>query len=421
MLHDTRMKSLPVTKKEIFGWCCFDFANSSFTTIVITAVFPLYFVQTVFASNAAARALSLWAWTLALSQIIVLLISPIVGAFADRHACKKKLLFVTTWICSLATAALALPASGYSLLALVMAANIAFSLGENLCASFLPEISTPETAGRISGYGWSFGYIGGLVSLGIVGLVSRSAYLPFWIAFPLTGLFFLIASAPTFLLLRERAIPHEKRNEPSALDRLQQTLSHLKTHRTLALFFIAFMLLMAGLSVVFAFASIYATQEFHFSMSETILLFASLQISSALGAFIFGFVQDKVGSKKMMLLSLVLWVGVSVLAWSCVTKTAFFCISNLAGLCVGSTQSGSRAVVSLLAPSDRPGEFFGYWGFFGKLGAVLGPFAMGAALAFRLSLRTGMLLNGLFFLAALSIISFLKLVPPPAKARLIHS
>lgn len=407
----------PVNWKEIFGWCCFDFANSSFTTIIITVIFPIYFTQVIFqaASNTteAARALSYWAGTLSLSQIAVLIVSPLVGAFADRHACKKKLLFATAWICALATASLALPDSNQvlSILTMVFVANIAFSLGENLCAGFLPEISTPENAGRISGYGWSFGYIGGLVSLGLVGLLTISGTFPEWAAFPLTGLFFIVASAPTFIFLRERAVPHEKKNEPTVFERLKQTLTHLSAYRTLSLFLIAFMFLMSGLSVVFAFTSTFTNQVLSFSASETIFLFISLQISSALGAFIFGFMQDKIGSKKMLLFTLALWILISILVSCSESKVSFFLIANLAGLGIGSVQSACRAVVSTLTPPERAGEFFGFWGLFGKLGAVIGPLSIALGAAFEFNLRTSMLLNGLFFLISFCIILFLKLDP----------
>ncbi|HEY9248818.1 MAG TPA: MFS transporter, partial [Rariglobus sp.] len=195
----------PVKRSEILGWCCFDFANSAFTTIIITVVYAVYFQKVV--AEGVPQSEGWWGTALAVSQLVVIGLSPLIGALADVMARKKQFLMGTALVCSAATASLYFVGRGEIGLALglVIVANIAFSLSENLCSAFLPEISTPENAGRISGYGWSFGYFGGLLSLvlalWIIG--SGDGRTPY--TFLMTGGFFFLASLPTMLLLRERA------------------------------------------------------------------------------------------------------------------------------------------------------------------------------------------------------------------------
>jgi len=403
---------LPVKRSEIFGWCCFDFANSAFTTIIITVVYAVYFKEAVALDHASAS--SWWGRALASSQFLVIVVSPWLGAVADFTARKKRFLMVSATICSFATASLFFTGAGdvWLALGLVFIANVAFSLSENLCASFLPEISTPENVGRISGYGWSFGYMGGLLSLGLaLGIIMGMEASARW-TFVMTGAFFLLASLPTQLLLRERSLPKSLPPGQSYLTvawgSIGRTLRELPKHRTLAVFFVAFTFFLSGLMAIITFASLFGTEVLHLTTTENIVLFAGLQITSALGAFGFGYFQDRVGAKPTLVIALLLWVGVCGWAAFCQTKTEFFAIGALAGLGIGSLQSSSRAVVAALTPAGRSGEFFGFWGLFGKLGGVIGPLSMGE-MATHFGYRTAVLANGGFFLIGLIIVAGLKL------------
>ncbi|MEM6821811.1 MAG: MFS transporter [Verrucomicrobiota bacterium] len=407
--------SAPVTKKELFGWCCYDFANSAYTTIIITVVFQVYFANTI--GEGEPRALAAWGWFIGISQILVILLSPGLGMLADLQASKKRFLVVTTLTCSLSTIALATTGPGTVILAgfLLILSNLAYSLGENFCASFLPELSTPENCGKISGYGWSFGYCGGLVSLGLAILLLKtlgsSADTSRWI-FVVTGFFFAISALPTFLFVRERKRPQTNDGWLSAFKTSWKQQIHLfgelKQHPALLKFFIAFLCFMAGIYVIITYASLFAGQELGFTQEELIGLFAALQLSSAIGAFCFGFFQDKVGPKTVLIASLLLWIIVCISAAFCTSKLMFFVIGNLAGLGIGSTQSTSRAVVSLLAPKSKAGEYFGFWGAFGKLAAVIGPISFGQ-IASGIGMRPTIGLTTGFFLAGLLILSFLPL------------
>ena len=401
-MHNPQRMSEPVRRREIFGWCCYDFANSAFITVVITVVYGPYFTGVVAAGWAGAN--TLWSVILAASQVVVMVFGPALGVLADVTGSKKKFLLSMMWVCSAATAALWLTGPGTVALAagLVIVAYAAFSFGENFCASFLSELSTPANCGRISGYGWSFGYLGGLGALGLAMLVlSVSPDGVRWV-FVVTALFMVAATLPVLLLLRERKQPesHVARWWQLGWESVLRAARDLPQHRDLLRFFWAFLLYMSGLGAVVAFAAIYSVEVLGFTTGENLVLFASLQISSALGALAFGWWQDRAGSVNMLTAALLLWCLVAVGAYFCQTKEMFFLVGNVAGLAIGSCQAGSRAVVSLLSPRERAAEFFGFWGVFGKFAAVVGPLFMGV-LADMFDLRVAVVSTLVFFVGGL--------------------
>lgn len=406
-MNDDAREPGPVKKREIFGWCCFDFANSAFTTVIITVVYAVYFQSVV--AGGAQWASAAWGWTLSLSQMVVILFSPVVGAIADVKACKKTFLMITTIVCSVATAGLFFVGQGEIALAigLVAVANLAFSFSENLCAGFLPEISTPATAGKISGYGWSFGYFGGLLSLVLALVILQVMKAPANWTFLMTGVFFMTAALPTLILLKERAVPRPLPQGESlwraSWRENAASLRSLKSGGPLGKFFIALTLFTAGLMSVVAFASVYATKVIKMEQTEIIGLFVVLQLAGVAGAFGFGFLQDKKGPKLSLILSLLLWIVVCVWGALCQTKMEFYGIGVLAGVAMGSLQSAGRAVVATFTPEGKSGEYFGYWGFFTKLAAVIGPpvFGMVASL---LGDRVAIGVNALFFIAGLLVL-----------------
>lgn len=408
--------SHPVKKSEIFGWCCFDFANSAFTTVIITAVYFVYFKNVVMGGAASASAW--WGVALAVSQLGAIALSPMIGAMADVRAAKKTFLMGSAVVCSLATAALYFVGPGEAALAmaLVVVANFAFAMSENLCAGFLPEISTPETAGRISGYGWSFGYFGGLFSLVLALVVIDFGKAPErtpW-TFVMTGAFFILASLPTLILVRERArpraLPEGQSLVAAAWGANLRSLRELPKYRTLATFLVSLMFSTAGLVAVVAFAGGYADDVLKMGQQEFIGLLVLLQLSGVAGAYGFGILQDKSGPKTALSLALVLWIAVCGWGAFCGSKTEFYLLGALAGVGMGALQSAGRAVVSTLTPEGRGGEFFGFWGFFTKLAGVIGQPVFGV-LASTLGFRTAILVNAAFFAAGLLLLLPLRLSP----------
>ena len=401
-----------VAKREVWAWAMYDFANSGYTTVVITAVFGAYFVAVV-AGNAP---WATFAWTLALSvsYALVMLTAPLIGAWADAHASKKRWLWLTTLGCVGFTAALYFAAPGALVLAIaaLILSNYFFGTGENLIAAFLHELARPRALGRISGWGWALGYVGGLVSLGaslayISGAQAAgqgaAEFVP--VAMLITAAIFLLASLPTLLMLRERATPTGPRTPRNAWGQVRYTLGHLRQLPDLRRFLICTVLYQAGIQAVITLAAIYATLVFRFDTQQTIVLVLVVNVTAALGAFAFGHVQDRIGHVRAIALTLVGWIAMVGLAWAAPDERMFWVAANLAGLCMGASQSAGRAMVGLLAPPAHQAEFFGLWGLAVKLASIIGPLTYGATSWLTAGdHRQALLITGLYFVAGLAVL-----------------
>ena len=364
----------------------FDFANSGYTTVVITAVFNAYFVAVV----ANKEVWATFAWTLALSVSYALIVvsAPLIGAYADAHAAKKNLLAITTIGCVAATAALAMVGPGELALgiALLVVSNFFFGTGENLIAAFLPELAKGSTLGRVSGWGWALGYIGGLVSLGAsLAYVtwaqghgqSAAQYVP--VTMCITALLFAVSSLPTFLFLRERASPQKLPSGvyASAFARTWETLRDAGRYRDLMRFLACILFYQGGVQAVITLAAIYAEQAMKFSTQQTIVLILVVNVTASIGAFAFGQLQDKLGHVRTLAITLIGWCVMVLLAWLADGPAMFWVAANLAGVCLGASQSAGRALVGYMSPPDRLAEFFGLWGLAVKLSSILGPITYG--------------------------------------------
>jgi len=391
--------------REVWAWSMYDFANSAYTTVVITAVFNAYFVRAV-AGNAEWATFA-WTAALSLSYAAILLTGPLVGAWADAHAAKKRLLGFSTVGCVLFTAALYFvgPGAVGAALALVALSNYFFGTGENLIAAFLPELAHSQAMGRVSGWGWAFGYLGGLAALGIclaylTGSPGRSANELVPVTMLITAAFFAIAATPTFLFLRERALP-QPRNE-SPWKRIGQTLAQANRYRDLRRFLVCIVFYQAGISAVVALAAIYAEQAMKFSTQQTILLILVVNVTAAVGAFAFGYLQDAIGHVRALALTLAGWIAMVLIAALSHSSASFWLAANLAGLCMGSSQAAGRAVVGYLSPPARLAEFFGLWGLAVKAASIFGPITYGAVTwIFAGNHRLGIFAVGLYFVAGL--------------------
>lgn len=399
------LKSIP-NKKEVLSWCFFDFANSSFTTIIVTIVFSVYFVKII---AAGAHGDYLWGLGNAISQGMVLLTAPLLGAIADYSASKKRFLFISYSGCIVFTALLTFIPPGQITLALILfiIGNFAYSSGENFIASFLPEIARQEDMGKISGFGWALGYMGGLLCLVCCmpflkdGIVAENAHVVRWTCM-VTALFFLVAGIPTFLWVRERKVastlPPGSTYLSAGLRQIKETFEHLRSFRELFKFLIIFGIYNCGVTTVVYFASIYADKTIGLTATELIYFFLITQVSASLGAFLFGLIQDKIGARNTIFITLSLWLGVSAGAYYATSKMAFYIVGNLAGLGLGSSQSAARALVGLFSPVAKTGEFFGFWGLFWKASTAIGPLTFGILSTTTGSQRTAILATGFFFL-----------------------
>jgi UMF1 family MFS transporter len=366
----------------------YDFANSGYTTVVITAVFNAYFVAVV-AGNAP---WATFAWTLALSisYLLIMFTAPLIGAHADARAAKKRWLALTTVGCVLGTIGLYFAGPDALVVAVffLVLSNYCFGSGENLIAAFLPELAAGDSLGKVSGWGWSLGYLGGLFSLGAClayvtwaqdqGQVAAQ-FVP--VTMLITAVLFAVASLPTFLFLRERATPLPADLIPgfgAAFERLCETWHHARLFPDMRRFMLCIVFYQAGIQAVIALAAIYAEQAIGFQTADTIKLVFLVNITAAIGAFAFGHLEDRIGHVRAIAMTLVGWIVMVLLAWQAEGATMFWFAANIAGFCLGASQSAARALVGVLAPPARHAEFFGLWGLAVKFSSVLGPLTYGA-------------------------------------------
>jgi UMF1 family MFS transporter len=376
-----------VRLREVFGWAMYDFANSGYSTVVITVVFAAYFVGGV--ADGADWATLAWTSGLSLSYLIVMLTMPGLGAWADRVAGKKRMLMWVTAGCVISTAALSLVGPGQVALGLfiLVLSNTFFSYGESLTASFLPELAKPEAMGRVSGWGWALGYIGGMLTLGICLVYvlaaqargeSGSQFVP--VTMLITAAVYGGAAWVTFALLREHSPARPEvpiQSVAQSLRHLRQTLREALPYRDFTQLLACAVAYQGGVAVAITLAAIYAEQVIGFQPQETMVLIFVLNIAAFVGALIFGHVQDRLGHKLALSLTLLGWVATCFIAALSTDKATFWWAAGIAGFCMGSSQSAGRAMAGLMVPAHRLGEFFGLWTFAIRLASILGPLTYG--------------------------------------------
>jgi MFS transporter, UMF1 family len=388
--------SLPSDKagrRELLAWAFYDFANSGYTTVVQTTIFSAYFVGVVAgATQGVTSGLSTLLWSLAIgiANFVVMISGPLIGAIADHRACKKLFLLISSVGCIVSTALLALVGPGDIWLGMVLVtfSAIMFASGENLIAAFLPEIVPEENMGRMSGYGWSLGYFGGLLTLGICltyitwarqhGL-SETHFVP--VTLLITATIFALTAAPTFIGLRERAIPiawdQSLSNLQISYARLAHTFKEAARFRDLLWFLITLGVYQSGVSTVVVLAAIYAQEVMGFDTQSLIVLIMVVNVTAAVGAFICGHLQDRMGSVPTLAITLLIWI-VAVMVALIASKPAHMWIAgNIIGLAMGASQAVGRALVSKFSPTERAGEFLGLWGLVNRLSAIVGPMSYG--------------------------------------------
>jgi MFS transporter, UMF1 family len=385
--------------KEVFGWGMFDFANQAFTLVILTAMFSVYFIEHIVPGEVEllddgtpkldedgnpkldhSLGRRLWATCGVITQIGIILLGPILGAIADFSGAKKKLLFIT-WIgCVIFTASLGLVPPGAVIAGMILfiIAYLFYGAGENFMASFLPEISTHRTMGRVSAFGWGLGYIGGLLCLGgaVALLFAVSAPTNFrWICL-WAGAFFFVGALPTFLLLKERKQPEEMPEGYNVVTigfrRLKETFDDLRDYRGLFQFLIIMTIYFGGVQIVFWFAGALTRELFGFGLQKMGLFLLQITLTAIVGAVITANVQDRIGARNYIMICLGFWTFTILLAAIATREVTFWIVGNAIGLGIGAIGTSSRAMVGLFSPEHKAAEFFGFFGFAHKLSAILG-------------------------------------------------
>ena len=426
-------------KKEIFGWCMFDFANSAYTTVIITVVFsPIFTTLIVPVSddpgNPYALGNTLWALSLAISYVFCMFLGLFLGNMMDMFESKKKFLFFTYAFCIIFTAGLWFVSSPELYLVaffFIIFSNLAFSLSENFISSFLPFLGPSKALGKISGYAWAIGYFGGLLSVilvkELVGDTKPENFESLRMVGPITALFFMLAGIPTFLFVKEPKLNISKTNQKKshikhAFKELVNTFKSLKEYKDLSIFLVALFFSLASLYIVISFTFIFGKQVVKITDAQEVILFVLTQISAAAGSLIFGLLQSKFSALKSFMGTIMLWIVAILLVFfyaeitnvinsmfniNITPQTTFLYFAVIAGSGLGAVQSSSRTIIGMFSPNSKSGEFFGLWGLSGKTAAAVGLFAI-AWLSNLFGLKNSFLIMVVFFILSLVLTFFVN-------------
>ncbi len=393
-----------VEKKERWGWYLFDFANTSFTVVVVTVAYAVYFRSFV-VGDAAAGDLY-WGLGNSVSMFIVGITSPWLGAISDSSAKKKLFIGIYALLCIVATALMVTVGAGdiWWGLTLFVLGNIGFQGGLVFYNAFLPQISPPGQIGTISGIGFAWGYVGALCSLLIaMPFASRADQMEnlrlLAPVFPISALFFLIFAIPFFIWVRERKPTITSREKPwrEGWRRVRSTVGHLHHYRQTARFLLAYFIYSDGLNTVIAFGGIYAVVTLGFSAVQVLMFFAILQLAAIAGAWGFGILTDRWGAKPVVEMTLAIWLIMTVWAFFVQSQSTFYGVGALAGIAMGSSQASSRTLMAALTPPSREAEFYGFYGLCGRFSAILGTALFGIVSSVTHSQRLAVLSIAPFF------------------------
>lgn len=418
-----------LTSKEIWGWGLYDFANSPFATTILAVIFNRYFAE-IIARGDAGVPVSLFGWqvtlpgvtfftyTVAAGMLIVAAISPVLGAIADYSGSKKKFLAFFCYLGAIFTGLLYFVHAGeYWKGAFVfLVAQVGFAAANVFYNAFLPEISTSRNIGWISGFGFTLGYLGGTLLLAINLVMLRP---PAWlgISSPFTpqdcflsvGIWWAVFAIPTFLWLKERPpIPHGRETRSYLVvgfSRLAETFRRIRNYSELSKFLLAFLIYNDGIQTVIIVAAIFVDVALGMSDTEVVTLFLVIQATAFVGAILLGAISDRLGNKRTVTLTLVLWSAVAVwgyfLGFTGNVNAEVWGLGMVVGLILGGSQSASRALQGQFTPAQNSAEFFAFYGIAGKFSAVLGPLTYGSIYALTQDIRKAILSLLAFFLAGL--------------------
>ena len=371
------MRSRKWLNKQVFGWAMFDFANQAFTLVILTTMFQIYFVEHV-VSDDVSLGRRLWALSGIITQVVIIAVAPIIGALTDFYGSKKRLLFLAYLGCVVFTALLGLipPGAVGMGMTLFILAYLFYAAGENFIGSFLPELAPHRVMGRVSAFGWTMGYVGGLLCL--AGAVLITTVWPGATGYRLVslwaGLFFLCAAIPTFRWMREKKLPEAMPPGQNYMTigfyRLAATYRSIRNYQWLFRFLAILTVYLAGMQVVYWFAGS-LMRSLGFDELKMGLFVLQLTVTAIIGALLTARYQDWIGARNFILGCLVLW-GFTIISIGFADREwMFWVVGNFIGIGIGALGTSTRALVGLLSPPHRAGEFFGFYGLAHKLSAIL--------------------------------------------------
>jgi MFS transporter, UMF1 family len=413
--------------RKAWAWAFYDWANSAFPTVVSTFVIAAYFAQGVAATPAEGQAM--WGWMQTLAGIAIALLSPVLGAVADAGGRRRLMLLACTVFTAVFTALIwfAQPRPEDALWALVCVglATVGFELGTVFYNSMLPQVAPPERLGRVSGLAWGLGYAGGLACLGVCLLLlvlpdpsplglDRGQAEQIRATALLTAAWTLVFGWPVLVALPDPAPPRPRWGQAvrRGLAEIRGVLRGLPRHPATARFLLARLFYTDGLNTLFAFGAIYAAGVFGMAFEEILVFGIALNVTAGLGAAGFGLVEDRLGARRTVLVSLgaIVVIGLGLVLVR--DKDVFWGLALALGVFMGPAQSASRTLMARLAPPEEVSAYFGLFALSGRVTGFLGPAALAAVTAASGSQRLGMATVLVFLALGAAILATVR-VPGP--------
>jgi UMF1 family MFS transporter len=407
-----------VWRREVLAWCCYDWANSGYTTLMITII-VVYIQRTVFSPDSSGVTGSVvWAWSVAISMLLGAFLSPVVGALADAHRGKRLGLALAAGAGSAACMAMAIvpPQQTWLVVGLLIAATLSLELSLTFYNGFLPEIADDTQLNRVSAAGMGWGYLGGGLALLWALLLLKYGHHSgpgddirlLRICIFLTGVWWLVFSIPTIVILRDKPLTCHSTGRTNAITAairdVGHTLYQLRSQRTLALFLLAFLFYNDGLQTVISQASTFALQELSFADRELVAVVLMVQFVATPGAILIGWVADRAGRKNTLLLCLGIWIVLLGSAWFVRTKPAYWVMAAGVAIVLGGTQAVSRAIMGALTPVGQEARYFGFFNLSGKATSFMGTFFFGLIVVVTGSSRLAIVNLLVFFMIGLVLV-----------------
>jgi UMF1 family MFS transporter len=412
--------------REQVGWYFYDWANSAFSTTVVSVFLGPYLTSVTRAAadsngfvhpfGIPVRADAFFPYMVSLSVLLQVLVLPLMGAIVDYTHLKKQLMGVFAYTGAFATMGLYfLQGDNYLLGGLLfLIANVSFGASIVCYNAFLPEIATPNERDKVSSVGWAMGYLGGGLLLlfnliffsmsdrvgidgGVAVRISLASAGMWWAIFTLLPLMRLQNRRP------QRALPEGERYLTVGFKQLGRTLRGLPRFRHTMLFLIAYLLYNDGIQTIIALSAQFGSEELGMTSSELPALFLMVQFVAFFGALFFGYLARWTGAKRAILLSLLIWTGVTIFAFSPLLQTGsqFFLLGAVIALVLGGSQALSRSLFSQMIPKGQEAEYFSLYEVSERGTSWLGPLFFGLAIQFTDSYRIAVLVIGIFFIAGL--------------------
>jgi MFS transporter, UMF1 family len=408
-------------KPQVISWALYDLANTSFAVIIITVVFPVYFTGIIASPGIYPLNFGDLMWGIAsgVSMLITAILAPVFGAIADTSRSKNKFLTTLTLACIISSFLLCFLDRGMVTLAVIIfiISNFFYQTSMMFYNSFLPQLSTRQTSGLVSGFGFSAGYLGGLAILIITLNFLKGGFVPsnlmnIRMTFALTGIFFLIFSLPSFFILKDLPSAKIVKVKTSYITygfkKMLTTLRNIKKHKNLSRFLIAYFLFSNAFSVLALYVAIYARDTLHFELFEIALLFMLGHIPTIISSIFFGWLTDRIGPKLTITITLIIWILIIILVTSSTLKIIFYIGWILAAISTGSTLIASRSLMAFLIPRDSEAEFFGFYSISGKMSSIIGPVTFGLLSFITKNQRIALLSTLLFLISGLVVLQFVK-------------